>query len=172
MSTRLTLCNRVHALAVAPRRGSKQDVAGGTIIPEDKVMNVDEKSIMGASDSDLSEPADYPTEEDLRTLRKVSDKLPWSAFLVAIIELAERFAYYGLQGPFQNYISKPYKGGTAGVSGALGMGQQAATGLGDFFQFWYVLTRFTFTHPLEQPLTASKGATSRLLLAPLLPTST
>lgn len=42
-----------------------------------------------------------PTEEELATLRKVAGKLPWSAFLVAIVELCERFAYYGLNGPFQ-----------------------------------------------------------------------
>ena len=45
-----------------------------------------------------------PTEEEIHTLRHVADKLPKSAFLVALIELCERFAYYGLSGPFQNYI--------------------------------------------------------------------
>lgn len=44
---------------------------------------------------------DGPTEEELGTLRKVPDNLPWSAFLVAVIELCERFTYYGLSGPFQ-----------------------------------------------------------------------
>lgn len=128
-------------MAVAPRRNSKQDAAGGTI----ETRDLDNKSIMGTSEKEVSSTAsgeldaDEPTEEEKHTLRKVSDKLPWSAFLVAVIELAERFAFYGLQGPFQNYISKPYEGGVAGVRGALGMGQQAATGLGDFFQFWYVV---------------------------------
>lgn len=42
-----------------------------------------------------------PTEEEYETLRKVAGSLPWSAFLVAAIELCERFAYYGLNGPFQ-----------------------------------------------------------------------
>ncbi len=45
-----------------------------------------------------------PTEDEIHTLRHVSDKLPWSAFLVALVELCERFAFYGLSGPFQNYI--------------------------------------------------------------------
>lgn len=47
---------------------------------------------------------DEPTEEEIHTLRHVSDSLPWSAFLVAAVELCERFAWYGLTGPFQNYI--------------------------------------------------------------------
>lgn len=61
---------------------------------------------------------DQPTEEERATLRKVSDKIPWAAFLVAMIELCERFTYYGLSGPFQNYIQNPYK--NKGVPGALG----------------------------------------------------
>ena len=44
---------------------------------------------------------DEPTEQEKLTLRRVADKLPKSAWLVAVIELCERFAYYGLSGPFQ-----------------------------------------------------------------------
>lgn len=44
---------------------------------------------------------DEPNEEELATLRRVSDTLPWRAFLVAVIELCERFTYYGTNGPFQ-----------------------------------------------------------------------
>lgn len=57
-----------------------------------------------------------------------------SAFLIAIVELCERFTYYGCQGLFQNYISnKP--NGTDGARG-LGLGHQGATGLNTFFQFF------------------------------------
>ncbi len=52
-------------------------------------------------ESSNTNDADVPTEEERQTLRKVADKLPWSAFLVALVELCERFAYYGLTGPFQ-----------------------------------------------------------------------
>lgn len=61
---------------------------------------------------------DLPTEEERATLRIVSDNIPWAAFLVAMIELCERFTYYGLSGPFQNYIQNPYK--NKGVPGAIG----------------------------------------------------
>jgi POT family proton-dependent oligopeptide transporter len=60
---------------------------------------------------------------------------------VVIVELCERFTFYGLTPPFQNYIQN---GPNDDPVGYLGMGQQAATGLGDFFQFWYV--------PLSHPL--------------------
>jgi dipeptide/tripeptide permease len=63
---------------------------------------------------------DEPSERERSTLRKIPDKLPWSAFLVAVVELCERFAYYGMSGPFQNYISNKYKD-PSGNPGAIGM---------------------------------------------------
>lgn len=50
-------------------------------------------SIRDAEDESLQKI--YPTDEDLRTLRRVSGKLPWLTFTVAIVELCERFSYYG-----------------------------------------------------------------------------
>jgi dipeptide/tripeptide permease len=38
-----------------------------------------------------------PTEEDLKTLRRVSGKIPWTIFTIAFVELCERFGYYGCQ---------------------------------------------------------------------------
>ncbi|KAI9654023.1 MAG: peptide transporter ptr2 [Alyxoria varia] len=128
----------LHATAVAPRRESKLDMAGGTnpnqLEKPDGAIYIQEGSTASSADVDV------PTEEEIATLRKVADKLPRSAFLVAVIELCERFAFYGLSGPFQNYISEPYNGGTAGVSGGLGMGNQAGVGLTNFFQFWCYVT--------------------------------
>jgi POT family proton-dependent oligopeptide transporter len=48
-----------------------------------------------------------PTEEDWNNLREVSDKIPKAAYLVILVEFCERFTYYGLTGPFQNYIQNP-----------------------------------------------------------------
>ncbi len=36
-----------------------------------------------------------PTEDDLATLRRVPEKLPWTTYAIAFCELAERFSYYG-----------------------------------------------------------------------------
>ena len=38
---------------------------------------------------------EHPTEDEMRTLRRVSDKIPWPAFTIAFVELCERFSYYG-----------------------------------------------------------------------------
>lgn len=69
----------------------------------------------------IQETADgnEPTEEELRTLKHVAESLPISAWLVAVVELCERFSYYGMQGLFQNYIQRPLDGSLG--RGALGM---------------------------------------------------
>ncbi|KIW05496.1 uncharacterized protein PV09_03379 [Verruconis gallopava] len=61
---------------------------------------------------------DEPTPAERRTLRKIADTVPYSAFLVAIVELCERFAYFGMTGPFQNYIANKYND-PSGNPGAL-----------------------------------------------------
>lgn len=79
------------------------------------VMGEDEAGQPSANDFVFVE-SDEPTEEELATLRKVADNMPLSAFIVALVELCERFTYYGLSGPFQNYIQyhpedTPVRGG-------------------------------------------------------------
>ena len=104
---------------------SKFDMAGGSGVAGTKIENTKAKStaIMEEDESDQTSASDLgscegdePTEEDLATLRKVADHIPWSAFIVALVELCERFTYYGLSGPFQNYIQyhphdTPVRGG-------------------------------------------------------------
>ncbi|KAI9305055.1 POT family-domain-containing protein [Cunninghamella echinulata] len=83
-----------------------------------------------------------PTEEEWKTLLETSDSIPKSAYLVILVEFCERFTYYGLTGPFQNYIQfpDPPNGYPAENPGALGKGQQTATALTTFFQFWCYCT--------------------------------
>ncbi|ORZ25192.1 POT family-domain-containing protein [Absidia repens] len=82
-----------------------------------------------------------PTQKDWAELRETSDAIPKSALLVILIEFCERFTYYGLSGPFQNYIQFPDPPSyPATQPGALGQGQQTATALTTFFQFWCYIT--------------------------------
>ncbi|KAJ7176328.1 peptide transporter PTR2A [Mycena crocata] len=90
-----------------------------------------------------------PTEEERATLRRVGDKIPWNAYLIAIVELAERFSYYGAGVVFTNFIQYPLPDGSHtgaglrdGQSGALGKGQHASTGITTFYQFWCNVTPF------------------------------
>lgn len=88
--------------AVEPRKQSQQDLAGRTTEPVNTTEPSDYADEKGHGyESSDSDDADVPTEEERHSLRKVADRLPWSAFLVALVELCERFASYGLTGPFQ-----------------------------------------------------------------------
>ncbi|KAG0291381.1 peptide transporter ptr2 [Linnemannia gamsii] len=108
----------------------------------------DTKENLGAPASSLevmSEDLNYqgrePTAEEVATLRRVADHIPASAWLVVVVEFCERFTYYGLSGPFQNYIQYPYTGERgADHPGAIGKGQQTATALNYFFQFFCYVT--------------------------------
>jgi len=90
---------------------------------------------------------EIPTDEERDTLRRVPDKIPWAAYLIATVELAERFSFYGSSVVFTNFIQRPLppgsRTGSAGLNGqagALGLGQRASTGLTTFFQFWCYVT--------------------------------
>jgi len=99
-----------------------------------------------------------PTEEELRTLRRVSGKMPWQALTITLVEFAERFSYYGTTAVFVNFIQQPLPyGSTTGnwqpnqacydlysakkceQPGALGQGQRTSTALITFNQFWAYL---------------------------------
>ncbi|KAJ7098210.1 POT family-domain-containing protein [Mycena crocata] len=120
----------------------------GVIYPETN-------SFVGSShDSDapdgIHDGLEFPTDEERATLRRVSDAIPWNAYLIAFVEAAERFSFYGSSVVFTNFIqhglpegSHTGAGGANGQSGALGRGQQASTGIGTFYQFWcYVVPLF------------------------------
>lgn len=122
----------------------KTDLAGGYISqahPHSDDLER-EKDTETAPTPDGEEPSEY----EKHSLRRVGENLPASAFLIAIVELTERFTYYGAQGLFQNYISNK----TNGAEGAkgLGMGHQAATGLNLFFQ-WFSYGKLRSTRRLQ-----------------------
>ncbi|KZT71325.1 PTR2-domain-containing protein [Daedalea quercina L-15889] len=94
-----------------------------------------------------------PSDEELVTLRRVSEKIPIKAYTIAFVELVERLSFYGTTQVFVNFIQQPNPGTSTGKAlnpsaadaqpGALGMGQQASTGLTTFNQFWvYVVPLF------------------------------
>ncbi|KPM39831.1 Peptide transporter PTR2 [Neonectria ditissima] len=113
------------------------DVARSDIIQ----YGADEKDVAAANAGVESAPSpdgEEPNEYEKQTLRRVGENLPASAYLIAVVELTERFTYYGSQGIFMNYISHS-KNGSDGAKG-LGMGHQAATGLNLFFQWFCYVT--------------------------------
>ncbi|RDB16581.1 putative peptide transporter ptr2 [Hypsizygus marmoreus] len=122
-----------------------------TAAPDDLVLN-DEKRLLskhgeGSELDGIHDGLVFPTEEERVSLRRVADSVPWNAYLIAIVELAERFSFYGSSVVFTNFIQQPLPPGshsgagfTDGQSGALGLGQRASTGLTTFYQFWCYIT--------------------------------
>lgn len=97
--------------------------------PESFVDVLDKNQYINA-DSDHGRE---PTDEEMKTLRHVSEQIPVRCWLVAVVELAERFSYYGLSAPFQNYMQN---GPNDTPKGILNLKNQGATALSYFFQFW------------------------------------
>lgn len=103
--------------------------------------------------SSLSDDLDgyeKPTEEEMHTLRRVSGKIKWAAFSVALCELAERFSYYGSSVLYTNFVVQQLppgsttgaglgQGQTGGQSGALGLGSKAGQGISLSNQFFAYL---------------------------------
>jgi POT family proton-dependent oligopeptide transporter len=94
---------------------------------------------------DVSEPSDFPTDEEIATLRRVSAPIPWKIYTIAFVELVERMSYYGTIAVYSNFISKERPTATGAcvdpnadecVPGALFKGKQVAFSLTTFNAFW------------------------------------
>lgn len=121
---------------VAMTSGGPTDVVDMATSHEPKVATPYEKEIsLGTVVSVDGSNAEYPTEEELATLTRVSGQVPWSAYTIAFVELCERFGYYGCTVVYVNFIQQDMPlgsntgAGFGGQSGALGMGQRASFGL-------------------------------------------
>lgn len=112
---------------------------------------IDEKHALSTSGSHDQESElegyIYPTKEELGELRRVSDTINWGTYMIAFVELAERFSFYGSTIVFTNFIQQPLPpnsrtgaGGKDGQSGALDQGQRTSFGLTTFFSFWCYVT--------------------------------
>ncbi|RIB22879.1 POT family-domain-containing protein [Gigaspora rosea] len=110
------------------------------LIPqEENVPVIDEPTNFTDNNTKL-DVKDVATTEESNKLRKVSGRVPIAAWFIIICELCERFTYYGVSGPFQNYIQFPPPAEQDGQPGAIGAGQQVATALNLFFQFFCFIT--------------------------------
>ncbi|KAH8690261.1 oligopeptide transporter [Talaromyces proteolyticus] len=71
-------------------------------------------------------------------LRKIPDSLPLTVWLIATIELCEKFAYFGTTAPLQNYIQNSRDDPLR--PGGLGLGQAKATIVNLGFMMWCFVT--------------------------------
>lgn len=130
-----------------PPMGTRDElVAGKGSIDPDAAPAYSSSGDVDLLDDDLEKP----TDEEMQTLRRVSGKIKWAAFTVAICELSERFSYYGSSILYTNFVVKPLppgsntgagfgQGSTTGQSGALGLGSRAGQGISLTNQFFAYL---------------------------------
>ncbi|KAG6908192.1 hypothetical protein DXG01_005781 [Tephrocybe rancida] len=115
-------------------------------VKSEKAVELDEKhelddKLDGSIVSDgIHDGLVFPTEEEKATLRRVSDTIPWNAYLIAFVELAERFSTNFIQRklPPGSTTGAVMAGDLLNQAGALAQGQRASTGIGTFYQFWSV----------------------------------
>ncbi|CAG8500140.1 315_t:CDS:2, partial [Acaulospora morrowiae] len=109
----------------------------------DKKTRMDEEKVsistIPLEDKETNQQAKC-TQEEWSNLRKVADSVPITAWFIIICELCERFTFYGITGPFQNYIQFPPPKEKDGQPGAIGAGQQTATLLTLLFIFFCYIT--------------------------------
>ncbi|EAU80290.1 peptide transporter PTR2B [Coprinopsis cinerea okayama7 len=125
-------------------------------VATEKPPSLDEKT----SSLDVEEGSKYidgsegVTQHEFETLRHVSDKFPLTAWLVVIVEFAERWTYYGTANIFNNYIREGLPRGSTngavvfeqdrdgGIAGALGRGQTVSFAIRTFNTFFVYITPF------------------------------
>lgn len=66
-------------------------------IEKDAVTTVHDQTaiVERESSSPKSSDGSFPSNEELKSLRRVAGQVPWTAFTIAFVELCERFSYYG-----------------------------------------------------------------------------
>ncbi|ORY08474.1 peptide transporter PTR2-A [Clohesyomyces aquaticus] len=128
------------------RRHPEQHTTGPLPVVDGKATMQD--SYLGSDTSD----EEFPSEQDLATLRRVPAPIPWRIYTIGFVELCERMSYYGTIAVYSNYVAKPLTTPTGAalhphtdedaVAGALGKGKQVAFSLTTFNAFWVYVTPF------------------------------
>lgn len=105
---------------------------------EDHVQVLECSSEVDSAPGDMvSDDGREPTEEELAKLKRISGKLPLRCWLVSLVGLTERFAFYGVTTTFQNYMQYLPSHSPAGM---LDLKSNVATSISFSFQFWCYLS--------------------------------
>lgn len=137
----------VDGLNPGPPMGTHDELTAGKGSMDPKAIADAAPPYSSSGDVDHLDDVEKPTEEEMHTLRRVSGKIKWTAFTVAICELAERFSYYGSSILYTNFVVQPLPPGSntgagfgrGGQSGALGLGSRAGQGISLTNQFFAYL---------------------------------
>jgi hypothetical protein len=87
--------------------------------PHEKSVSPVEADLRVGTVTTLSSSSDDapPTEEEMRTLRRVAGTVSWSGYMLCFVEAANNASYYGVTGVFANFLQRPLpEGGNGWVS--------------------------------------------------------
>lgn len=84
------------------------------------------------------------TLQEIQTLRHVVDTLPAAVWIALLAGSSERFTYYAVTTPWQNYVQNDASSSTTAVPGLLGLGQATATNISNAFNFFAYLSPVPF----------------------------
>jgi len=69
------------------------EAARGDQLVMEKDLELTKHALDSTEESSMDDT--HISSEDLARLRRVSGKIPWTAYTIAFVELCERFSYYG-----------------------------------------------------------------------------
>ncbi|KAK3332275.1 POT family-domain-containing protein [Cercophora scortea] len=126
-------------MALLPSADKQPPVADTKSKPESS--SGDDAATVEVHSGSESEPRDA-TAEEMARFPHVADRLPFAVWAVIVAGAAERFTYFGLIAPWQNYMQNPRD--SQGVPGALGLGQATASNIYNAFFLFSFLTPMAF----------------------------
>ncbi|KAI0376610.1 POT family-domain-containing protein [Hypomontagnella monticulosa] len=121
-------------LVMAPHGDDASIVTNTGLIPPSEEAGKRSDALHDENDQPLSDIDDplanddgrVATEDEVRDLLHVVDRIPTRLWVAILAGILERFVWYGATTPLQNYLQNAPGGG---VPGALGLGQAAATNI-------------------------------------------
>lgn len=81
------------------------------IVPAGTTASANEKGTERAYDNAGNA---LPTQDELMTLKRVAVPLPYTAYLLCVVEFAERGSYFGCKQVFANFVNNPLPVGGTG----------------------------------------------------------
>ncbi|PLB55687.1 oligopeptide transporter [Aspergillus steynii IBT 23096] len=82
------------------------------------------------------------TEDEIKTLPHVVDSVPFIVWVALVAGASERFTFYAISAPWQNYMQNDRD--SIAVPGVLGLGQATATNISNAFFFFSFLAPLPF----------------------------
>ncbi|PGH16015.1 hypothetical protein AJ79_01995 [Helicocarpus griseus UAMH5409] len=82
------------------------------------------------------------TENEIKTLPHVVDSVPFIVWVALVADASERFTFYAVSAPWQNYMQNGRD--SIAVPGVLGLGQATATNISNAFFFFSFLAPLPF----------------------------